>query len=72
MLTAPQIPYAENTFVEQDPPRQILHVVTNLAAKPSTPSFNPEAHHEMMQAIGKTLGGWNGFDGYRVHSPDEP
>jgi hypothetical protein len=67
-----KIPHAESTFVETDPPRRILHVVTKLSSNPTTPGFNAEAWHEMMRAVGNTQGGTDGFDGYKIHSPDNP
>ena len=50
-----KIPHAEKTFIERDPPRQILHVVTCLPKNPATPGCDCEAHYEMMKAIGNTL-----------------
>jgi hypothetical protein len=67
-----KIPHAQKTFVERNPPRVILHVVTNLLSSPTASGFDAEAWHEMMQAIGQTLDPTEGYDGYRVHSPDNP
>jgi hypothetical protein len=63
-----KIRHAEKTFIERDPPRQILHVVTCLPENPATPGCDCEAHYEMMKAIGNTLGGLHGFDGYKIHT----
>ena len=55
-MTKPHIPHTRNTFVEASPPFKILHVVTDLMDKPSSPGFDAEAHAEMMRAIGPLVG----------------
>ena len=59
-----KIPYAAHTFAERDPPSKILHIVTKLPERPATPGYDANAQYEMMEAIGKTQGGLDGFDGY--------
>jgi hypothetical protein len=67
-----KIPHAQVTFVETDPPRRILYVVTRLSEKPGTLGFNAEAKHEMLNAIAATQGAPDGFDGYKIHWSDSP
>jgi hypothetical protein len=62
-----EIPHAESTFVETDPPRKILHVVTRLIEHPGTDGFDAEAKHALMQALGRLTGGRGGFDAHTVH-----
>jgi len=66
----PQIPHAKSVFIRREPPRVILHVVTDLAEHQTSPEFKAEANHELMQAVGRTQGGQAGFDGYVVHWSD--
>ena len=65
-MTDIKIPHAERTFVEQDPPREILHVVTGLVEHPAEPGFDAGAKHDMMKAIANTVGDRR-LDGYVVH-----
>ncbi len=71
-MTEPHIPHAQSTFVETSPPFTILHVVTGLMHKPSSPCFDAEAHAEMMRAIGARVGPRCEFDRYIIHAPDNP
>ena len=65
-----QIPYADSWFVQKEPPRQILCVVTKLPMNPQTAGFSAERKHEMMLAIAAVKGGLHGYDGCLVYSPD--
>jgi hypothetical protein len=66
-----QIPHAAKLFVDVDPPRKILHVVTHLPATPSAPGFDAAARHHMLVAVSKMVAD-NGLDGYYVHWSDDP
>ncbi len=73
MYYVTDIPHAPKSWCHPEPPfSNVLHVVTNLMDRSSSPGFNAEAHHEMMQAIGARVGprGYE-FDKYQIHAPDQ-
>jgi hypothetical protein len=69
-MTKHDIPHARDHFSETRPPYRILHVVTDLMDKPSSPNFEPESHAEMMRAIGSLVGERCEFDLYKITAPD--
>ena len=61
------IPHATSTFVEKDPPREILHVNTDLVETPGAPGFDAGAAHDLRRAVANLVGGRDGFDDYKIH-----
>lgn len=60
------IPHAINTFIETDPPRKILYVVTSLAQSFGQTGFDAGAKQDMMVAISRAVAA-NSLDHYEVH-----
>jgi hypothetical protein len=71
-MPLPKILHAINVFEERDFPYNTLHVVTNMPALASSPGFNAEDSHEMMQAIAPHIGMRCEFGRCRIHAPDQP
>jgi hypothetical protein len=65
-----KITHGQRTFVESDPPRKILHVVTTLPQSSFSRGFNAQDQHEMMRSIAARVFK-DGFDGYVVHWSDD-